>query len=132
MFKADELANAPEYWLEKIQNGLYRELVDYLEKNEMSQVEFAQKLGVSKAYVSQIMNGRFNYTLIKLIELALAIEKVPDISFSNKDEYVASRKQIKLNQACRVTGKPGERVISIVGQRHLTADPGKFMERKLA
>jgi transcriptional regulator with XRE-family HTH domain len=37
----------------------------------------AERLGVSPAYVSQVLNGQFNFTVMKLVELSLAIDKVP-------------------------------------------------------
>jgi transcriptional regulator with XRE-family HTH domain len=47
----------------------------------MSQQEFANRLGVSKGYVSQILNGDFDHKLSKLTELALACDLVPRIEF---------------------------------------------------
>lgn len=81
MLKHEELVNKPEYWLETIQNEIFRQVTAYLKDNNLTQTQFAEKLGVSKGYVSQIMKGEFNYTLKKLIELSLAIGKAPVIGF---------------------------------------------------
>ena len=81
MLKRDELINKPEYWLETIQNEIFRQVTAYLKDNKITQSQFAEQLGVSKGYVSQIMKGEFNYTLKKLIELSLAIDKAPVINF---------------------------------------------------
>jgi transcriptional regulator with XRE-family HTH domain len=40
-----------------------------MKANNLNQGDVAKKLGVSNAYVSQILNGNFNFTLKKLIEL---------------------------------------------------------------
>ena len=37
----------------------------------MTQSEFAERLGVSKGYISQILNGDFDHKLSKLTQLLL-------------------------------------------------------------
>jgi transcriptional regulator with XRE-family HTH domain len=81
MLKREELVNKPEYWLETIQNEIFRQVTAYLKDNNMTQNQLAEQLGVTKGYVSQIMKGEFNYTLKKLIELSLAVGKAPVINF---------------------------------------------------
>jgi predicted XRE-type DNA-binding protein len=81
-----DLFKTKGYWMTKIQNDLYGEVSDYLESNEMNQSDFAKELNVSKGYVSQVMNGNFNFTLSKLIDLSLAINKVP-FTWENLDKY---------------------------------------------
>lgn len=73
--------SSPEYWTQLIQLMLFNNIRYYLEKMGMSKKEFADKLGVSKGYVSQILNGDFDHKLSKLSELALACELVPKIEF---------------------------------------------------
>lgn len=86
MISREELIRSKEYWLEKIQNSLFEELEIYIEKNCLNQTKFAEKLGVSKSYLSQILNGNFDHKLSKLIELSLAIDKVPLIKFEDIDK----------------------------------------------
>ena len=81
MLKHKDLVTKPEYWLETIQNEIFRQVTAYLRDNHLTQSQFAAQLGVSKGYVSQVMKGEFNYTLKKLIELSLAIGKAPVINF---------------------------------------------------
>jgi len=88
MLSREELLKTPEYWFEIIQNEIYRQVSEHLEKEGISRTEFAEKLGVTKGYVSQVMKGEFNYTLKKLIELSLAVNKVPVIDFKQVDAFV--------------------------------------------
>ena len=81
MLKQEELVNRPEYWLETIQNEIYRQVTTYMKENNMTQSQLAIQLGVTKGYISQVMKGEFNYTLKKLIELSLAVGKAPVIVF---------------------------------------------------
>ncbi len=77
-----ELIKSPVYWLTKIQNELFRELTDYMNKNNLSQNDMAKKMNVSRGYINQVLNGNFNFTLKKLIELSLAMNKIPSVSFN--------------------------------------------------
>lgn len=86
MIKREDLVTKPEYWLETIQNEIFRQVTAYLKDNKITQNQFAEQLGVSKGYVSQVMKGEFNYTLKKLIELSLAVGKAPIIGFKPLDE----------------------------------------------
>lgn len=98
MLKHEELVKRPEYWLETIQNEIYRQVTTYLKDNDMTQTQLAIQLGVSKGYISQVMKGEFNYTLKKLIELSLAVGKAPVIVFkplaektnTDKEEFSSS------------------------------------------
>jgi transcriptional regulator with XRE-family HTH domain len=110
MLTPEELVKRPEYWLETIQNEIFRQVDSYLKENKMSQTQFAGQLGVSKGYVSQIMKGEFNYTLKKMIELSLAVGKVPVIVFkplaeiiSIESERVYSPKTPLLNKVAEPT-----------------------------
>lgn len=73
------LRKQPEFVLTQLQNELFRELTAYMERNSLSKKQLAEKLGVSPSYISQVLNGNFNFTILKLVELALAIDKVPVI-----------------------------------------------------
>lgn len=76
--------DSPAYWTQLIQLSLQDNIRHYLEENDMTQAEFANRLGVSKGYVSQILNGDFDHKLSKLTQLALACEMIPRIEFVPK------------------------------------------------
>lgn len=79
MYSKEELSQFPEYWMEKIQNELFRQLEDYMEHEGLNRKQLAERLNVSKGYISQILNGNSNFTLKKIVELALAIGRFPVI-----------------------------------------------------
>ena len=88
MITRAQLYEAPEYWMERIQNDLYRELQAYKEREKLNQTQLAEKLGFTKGYISQVLNGNFNYSLRKLIDLSLAIGVVPDVEFRDLAEFI--------------------------------------------
>jgi predicted transcriptional regulator len=87
MISNQELEKYPNYLLSTYQLEIYRQLREYMDAQGLSQTDVAKKLNVSNPYVSQILNGNFNFTLKKLIELGLMIGKIPAIDFISFDEY---------------------------------------------
>ena len=77
-----------------------------MEVRHLSQNDLAVKLGVTKGYISQILNGNFNFTIGKLIELSLAIEMVPDIEFRSFNEYLHQRKVVLDKDQSKLRRKP--------------------------
>lgn len=89
MITREELLKSPEYWFENAQNDLYGQVIEYMEKEGINQNQLAERLGVTKGYVSQILKGEFNYTLKKLIEISLAVGKVPQIEYKAITKIIA-------------------------------------------
>ncbi|TXF85959.1 helix-turn-helix domain-containing protein [Neolewinella aurantiaca] len=88
------------YWTTKIQLELFREISHYLSETGMTRTAFADKLGVSKGYVSQILNGDFDHKLSKMVTLLLAIEKVPQLQFKQLDAAIKQAKgEVPMMQA---------------------------------
>lgn len=90
-----ELAKTSEYFIEKIQNDFFRLAAEYMNKYDLNQTQLAERLGVSKGYVSQILNGDTNFSLKKLIEISLKLEAAPDLHFKDLNVY-AKEEDIKL------------------------------------
>jgi transcriptional regulator with XRE-family HTH domain len=90
-----ELLSSKEYWLSKIQIELFNQVSDYLEKNNMKRSELAKKLGVTKGYISQVLNGDSDHRISKVIELSLAIGLIPEIRFKNLEEYLITDAKCK-------------------------------------
>lgn len=88
MFTREELLKTPEYWFEQAQNELYRQVTEFLQKEGINQTQLAERLGVTKSYISQVMKGEFNFTLKKLFELAVAVGKIPVITYKEIDQVV--------------------------------------------
>jgi transcriptional regulator with XRE-family HTH domain len=77
----EELLSMPEYWVAQIQTEIYRCADQFMEERHMNRTQFAEYLGVSKGYVTQLLSGDYNYSIEKLVELSLKIGYVPQVSF---------------------------------------------------
>jgi transcriptional regulator with XRE-family HTH domain len=86
MIDRKELISSKEYWLERSQVRLFAMLEEYMSMNKLTRSQLAEQLGVSKGYISQILNGSFDHRLSKLIELSLAVGNVPVIQFIPLDQ----------------------------------------------
>jgi len=110
MITREELLKTQEYWFETLQNDIYRIVAEYLENEKINQSQLAEKLGVSRGYISQIMNGNFNYTLKKLIDLSLAVNKAPSFEFKNLNDFIKedqnNRFEMKYMQFFNITSEP--------------------------
>jgi transcriptional regulator with XRE-family HTH domain len=86
MITQKDLLESPTYWLTSIQIEVFNLLCTYMEEYNLTQEQVAEQLKVLPSYVSQILNGHFNFTISKLVELALLIGKAPVIRFESMDE----------------------------------------------
>lgn len=86
--RREELLKSKEYWLTKIQIDLFNEVEKYMDKYKLNRTQLAEKLGVSKGYISQILNGDADHRISKLVELSLAVGVVPQLSFEDMEIVV--------------------------------------------
>ncbi|MEO0732893.1 MAG: helix-turn-helix transcriptional regulator [Bacteroidota bacterium] len=84
----EEKYHDADYWTAKLQLELFRLIKQHLEDTGMSQNALARQIGVSKGYLSQVLNGNFDHKLSKLVSLALAVGKLPLIEYEDVDKVV--------------------------------------------
>jgi transcriptional regulator with XRE-family HTH domain len=88
----EELIQSKEYWIAKLQIDLFNEVEAYMKKNGLNRAQFAEKLGVSKGYISQVLNGEADHRMSKFVELALSIGLVPSVTFEKLEELTLREK----------------------------------------
>lgn len=87
----EELMKSPAYWTVGLQMELYRQIASFMESHHMNKTQLAEYLGCSKGYITQLLNGDFDHKLSKFVELSLAVGKIPEITFSDADQYIFSK-----------------------------------------
>ena len=95
MITREEILRSPDYWFEEAQNELYRQVVEYMEREGLNQTQLAERLNVSKGYVSQLLRGEFNHSLRKLIDLSLSIGLVPIIDYRRLQHEISKDRKEK-------------------------------------
>ena len=89
----NELLKSVDYWTQMLQIDVFELVNKYLKENKMTKTQFAEQLGVSKGYISQIFNGDYDHKLSKLVELSLACGYVPSLRFA----AVESAEEVAMN-----------------------------------
>jgi DNA-binding Xre family transcriptional regulator len=91
-----------ETWLGKEENrklhaeesfilDVTEKILEALEKQEINQNELASRLGTSKAFVSQLLNGGRNMTLRTLADICFALRLAPELALRRKEHTVSVR-----------------------------------------
>ncbi len=76
----ERLKQTPEYQAESIAFDIAIFISEYLKKLNMTQNELAQRLNVSRSYISQILRGKTNMTILTMAKLANVLNLKLDIS----------------------------------------------------
>jgi len=65
--KRSDLIKSREYWIAEIQLQLFNLIENYRTKYNLTKTQIAEKLGVTKGYITQILNGDFDHKMSKLL-----------------------------------------------------------------
>lgn len=94
--KRENLIKSREYLISKIQLGVLNLIGNYKDKKKLKDYQLAEELGVSKGYVSQILNASVDHKISKVVDLSLSCDAVPLIFFVPIDEYLKTDLQDKI------------------------------------
>ena len=83
-----DVLQEPAYWITQIQIALYDCATRFMSETGKNKTELAQHLGVSKGYVSQLLSGDYNFSITKLVETAMLMGMVPQMTFKSLDEIL--------------------------------------------
>ncbi|MBR3896200.1 MAG: helix-turn-helix transcriptional regulator [Bacteroidaceae bacterium] len=83
----EDVLRTSGYWITKIQVALYNCAYSFMKENNKNRTQLAEHLGVTKGYVTQLLNGDYDHKLSKLVDLSLAFGYVPQIDFIPIEEY---------------------------------------------
>lgn len=84
-----EVLKSPEYWTAKAQVELYNQAECFMKETGRNKTQLAEYLGVSKGYISQLLNGDYDHRLSKFFELSLAFGVIPQIEFVPVEKYIS-------------------------------------------
>lgn len=69
----DRARRSPEFWHEVAVDDFTEEVIETMARRGVSRSELARRLGTSKAYVTKLLGGDANFTLMTMVKLALAL-----------------------------------------------------------
>lgn len=94
---AREFANDPEFIAEGLSIKVIEEMLKCLEQKGLSQSWLAEKMGVSRAHISRILNAPPNMTLLTIAKIAVALGTNPDVSLSTESEKPCSPEYLAMS-----------------------------------
>jgi len=65
---------SPFYWHEFAVSQFTRELWRLMEEKKVSRAELARRIGTSRAYITKLLGGNANFTLMTMVKLAMALD----------------------------------------------------------
>ena len=94
----EKIISQPSYWVEQINGELYDSIMNYMDVHKMKQKDLAKYLGISTGRMSQIINeGDINFSLEKIIQIAIKIGKIPSFRFQDKKEFLERETESEFN-----------------------------------
>ena len=90
-----EAARSVDYWQDIAQTDFAREMYLRMKERGINAAELARRMGTSKAYVSQLLDGG-NFTLLTMVKVAMALDAVVRVQLEGRDE------RAQVSQAAKV------------------------------
>ena len=91
----EKMLNNPKYWIEGVNGLLYDAIITYMKKHNMKRKDLAVHLDISPGRVSQILNdGEINFSMEKIIEIALKVDKFPTFAFEDKEVLLERERKV--------------------------------------
>lgn len=84
----EEILKSPSYWTAMIQIALYNCAERFMAQSGKNRTQLAEHLGVTKGYVTQLLDGDYDHRLSKMVKLALAFGYVPQVTFVSVDKII--------------------------------------------
>ena len=75
-----KLARDPEFVAERLALTLAEDILRVMKDKKVSRSELARRMGVSRAYVTRMLDAPPNLTLLTISKVALALELEPNLS----------------------------------------------------
>jgi transcriptional regulator with XRE-family HTH domain len=84
--KLDAARNTFDYRLEKVLIQLGEDMCLLMEQQRLSRTQLAERMGVSPAYITKILDGNPNLTIKSLLKLSDALGRELTVQFASKGE----------------------------------------------
>ncbi|MFY9826475.1 MAG: helix-turn-helix transcriptional regulator [Thermoanaerobaculia bacterium] len=79
-----DAARSVDYWQDVAQTDFAREMHRRMQEKGVSAAELARRMGTSKAYVSQLLDGG-NFTLLTMVKVAMALGAVVRVQLDDQE-----------------------------------------------
>jgi len=91
-----EAARSVDYWQDVAQTDFARDMHLRMKEKGISAAELARRMGTSKAYVSQLLDGG-NFTLLTMVKVAMALGAVVRVQLEGQEERAQATKDSEVD-----------------------------------
>ena len=79
-----EAESQVDYWMAGPVLEFSEELCRLMEEKKVSRAELARRIGTSRAYITKLLGGSANFTLLTMVKLAMALDGALHVHISDK------------------------------------------------
>ncbi len=83
----EEAKASPDYWHEFAVIQFTEELSRLMEEKKVSRAELARRIGTSRAYITKLLGGDANFTLMTMVKLAMALGGAVYVHIADQRAY---------------------------------------------
>lgn len=111
----EESRNHPDFVAETVSLQIISDLCKAMKRHGIAKKELAARVGVSPAFVSQVLNGKPNLTLLTLAKFAIALDLECHVELRPRDTEAATAAEQparpKRKAAARPSPRPAARTV---------------------
>jgi transcriptional regulator with XRE-family HTH domain len=75
---------SPDYWHEIPVVEFTEDLCRLMEEKQVSRAELARRIGTSRAYITKLLGGDANFTLMTMVKLAMALDGAVHVHIADR------------------------------------------------
>ena len=79
-----EAESHADYWIDGPITEFVEDLARLMEEQRVTRAELARRMGTSRAYITKMLGGNANFTLLTMVKLAMALDGAVHIHISDK------------------------------------------------
>ena len=79
-----QVKTSPDYWHEAAVLEFTEDLQRRMEEQDVSRAELARRMGTSRAYITRLLGGDANFTLMTMVKLSMAVGGALHVHISDR------------------------------------------------
>jgi transcriptional regulator with XRE-family HTH domain len=80
----EQVETSPDYWHEAAVLDFTMDLLHRMEEQNVSRAELARRMGTSRAYITRLLGGDANFTLMTMVKLSMAVGGALHVHISDR------------------------------------------------
>ncbi len=85
---------SPLYWHEAAVHEFIFDLQRLMEEKKVSRAELARRIGTSRAYITKLLGGDANFTLMTMVKLAMALDGAVHVHIADQRAHVRWQEEV--------------------------------------